>query len=353
MIKPFRLRHARLVARLQRQGVSLDLEEQLTHPRSPLRSALISSFLLPGMGSFTIILDYQEDSTRHLGLAQMRPRPSRPEVDVVFIAPALDAGNGSHALWQRLLTHLCVRTGEWGGQRIYTRLPAEGDEYQVFRNVGFTAYAQEDVFRWEVEQPLPSSAEQLTLRRQTPRDSWDLQRLYTAVTPRAVQSAEGSAQGQWELPNRRWGEQGRRYGYVWESEGEIMAALHIRSGKEGHWLRWLLHDDVLDQAEALAGSALRRLRRSDNLPIYCAVPTYQTGLRTALAGLGFRPLAHQTLMVKHITVRVRDWSLAPAREVQAESVAPTALLRSETVPPAKGNGKRRPPRHPSGFTALL
>ncbi|MFQ5613917.1 MAG: hypothetical protein ACE5H9_17485 [Anaerolineae bacterium] len=352
MIKPFRLRDMRLVARLQRNGVSLDLEEQLTHPRSPLRSALLTSVFLPGRGPFTFILDYQEDSTQYLGLAQMRPRPGRPEVDVVFIAPALDSGNGSHALWQRMLTHLCVRTGEWGGQRIYTRLSPGGDAYQVFRNVGFVGYAQEEVFREGPDAPQPE-VEPLVLRRQTARDSWDLQRLYAAVTPRAVQSAEGSAQGRWELAGRRWGEQGRRYGYVWESEGEVMAAVHIRSGKEGHWLKWLLHDDALDQADALVGASLRLVRSANNLPVYCGVRSYQSGLRGALERWGFCPLTTQTLMVKHIALRIREWSLAPSREVQAESVAPTAFVPSTTKTAAADPEKRKPPRHPSGLTALF
>ena len=46
------------------------------------------------------------------------------------------------AIWQRLLTHLCVQTAERGSLRIYARLPVESDELQLFRNVGFLEYGQ-------------------------------------------------------------------------------------------------------------------------------------------------------------------------------------------------------------------
>ncbi len=136
------MRHLRLVARLQRVGTSLDIEEQLTHPRSPLRSALLNSVLSPRSGPSTFILDQRDENKKLVGLAQMRIRPGRPERDVVFISPSLDAGNGSHAIWQRLLTHLCVQTAERGSLRIYARLPLQSEELQLFRNVGFIEYGQ-------------------------------------------------------------------------------------------------------------------------------------------------------------------------------------------------------------------
>ena len=146
MIRSFRLRDSLLVARLQRAGTSLDIEEQLTHPRSPLRSVLLDTVFNPHAGPSTFILDQQDEHAKLLGLAQMRIRPGRPERDIVFMAPALDAGNGSHATWQRLLTHLCVQTAERGSLRVYARLPVQSDELQLFKNVGFLEYGEEDVY---------------------------------------------------------------------------------------------------------------------------------------------------------------------------------------------------------------
>ena len=146
MIKPFQLRDTLLVLRLQRAGIPLDIEEQLTHPRSPLRSVILNTILHPRRGSSTFILTPQDDNQKQFGLAQMRVRLGQPENDVVFMSPTLANGNGSHAIWQRLLTHMCVQTAERGQLRIYAQLPMQSEELQLFKNVGFLEYGQKEIF---------------------------------------------------------------------------------------------------------------------------------------------------------------------------------------------------------------
>jgi len=280
----------------------------------------------------------------------MQKRPGRPEYVVVFIAPPLNAGNGAHAIWQRLLTHLCVKAGELGGQRLYAGLPSEGEEYQIFRHVGFTAYAQEEVFEWVAKSSRIGEVESLPLRRQRSRDSWGLQQLYATVTPRAVQNAEGSAQAQWDLSRRGWGVYPQRRGYVWESHGEIWAALQIRSSRAGHWLRLLLHPDALDQADALVAAALSRVRCGPGQKLYCAVRTYEAGIQAALTAWGFRPVGSQTLVVKHTTVWAREPAaqLVPALEGHTERPSPVPQSKVLAARRQPGNG-----HHRSNLTALL
>ncbi len=337
MIKPFHLRDSRLVARLQRVGTPLDIEEQLTHPRSPLRSVWLDTLLAPHAGSSTFILDQHDENGRSVGLAQMRARPGRPERDVVFMAPALTTGNGSHAIWQRLLAHLCVQTAERGNLRIYARLPIQSEELQLFRNVGFLEYGQEDIFQLDpaVDRTIISST--LQLRPQQASDGWGLQKLYTTLAPRPVQHAEGLAQGQWSLARPRWGEQGHRHGYVWEVDGELLGALHLRAGKRGYWVRTLLHPDALDQAEALGQAALSLTLERPHLPVYFALREFEAGWRNVLPLLGFTPLTSQTMVVKHMVVRVRKTALMrlPALEqTPPEGAASTLVVRAELTQPA-------------------
>ena len=335
MIRPFHLRDSPLVARLQRVGTSLDIEEQLTHPRSPLRSVLLNSVFAPHAGPSTFILDQQDESGKTLGLAQMRIRSGRPERDVVFMSPALDMGNGSHAVWQRLLAHLCVQTAEQGSLRIYARLPIESDELQLFKNVGFLEYSQEDIYQLNSKVNRAAIQTTLQLRPQQASDGWGLQKLYATLTPRQVQNAEGLAQGQWALTSRRWGEQGRRDGYVWEVQGELLGALHLRAGKCGYWIRTLLHPDALDQSEELVKAALSLTAANMRLPVYFALRQYEAGWQSVLLDLGFEPLTSQMLVVKHMTVRMRKTSLLmPALEKgPPEGAAPTAISHSKIVTP--------------------
>jgi hypothetical protein len=357
LIRPFRLCDAGLVARLQREGVLLDMETCLTHPRSPLSTAVVSSLLLSRTGASTYVVNHKDESGHLLGLAQMRRRPGRPEHVIVFIAPALTPGNGAHAIWQRLLTHLCVKVGEQGGQRLYAGLPGDGEEYQIFRHVGFTAYAQEDVFELVTSPSSLEGVEPLALRRQRSRDSWGLQQLYATVTPRAVQNAEGSARTQWELGRRGWwGSYPHRQGYVWESMDEIWAALQIRSSRAGHWLRMLLHPDALGQADRLVAAALSRVRCAPGQKLYCAVRTYEAGIPSALTGWGFQLVGSQTLAVKHTTVWAREPASQPvhALEGHAESATPSAVRQSKVLSTqTEGHNGHHQPRQPDCIALSL
>jgi hypothetical protein len=324
LIRPFRLWDAALVARLQREGVPLDLETHLTRVRSPLSTAVMSH-VLPGQGSIcTCIADHKDENGGPFGLAQMRQRTNRKEYTIAFISPPLSWGGGAHATWQRLLMHLAVKAGEQGGQRLYAGLPGEGEEYQVFRHVGFTAYAQEEVHRCTDPSRRPTVAP-LPLRRQRERDSWGLQKLYATVTPRTVQTAEASAQYEWELPRRHWPRYPQRQGYVWETSGEIGAALHVRSTAAGHWLRLLLHPDMLDQAPAAVAAAMVHIRVSAGQKTFWAVRTYEAGVSALLNACGFEPVGCQTLVVKHCTVWARESVLqpVPALNGKAEHAAQT------------------------------
>jgi hypothetical protein len=349
------LRDSRLVARLQQAGTPLDIEEQLTHPRSLLRSVLFDVLLSPRVGPSTFILDQQDENGKYLGLAQVRARPGRPERDVVFMSPRLDAGNGSHAIWQRLLTHLCIQTAERGSLRIYARLPLQSDELQIFKNVGFLEYGQEDIYQLDQSvnrSALPSSLE---LRPQQASDGWGLQKLYASLTPRAVQNAEGLAQGQWALTAHRWGEQGRRSGYIWEVGGELLGALHIRAGKQGYWIRTLLHPDALENTEALCQAGLKLTANRPDLPVYFAFRQYEAGWQHVLPQLGFEPLTSQVLVAKPMMVRVREKSpaLMPALEAGPTESAASTIMTRATVAPAKPQNGQRPRHGQKIFTLTL
>lgn len=341
MIKPFQIQNIRLVARLQKKGTTLDMEERLLHPRSPLRAALLAN-LFPAMpGVLTYVLNFKDEKGVHQGLVQSRIRPGRPEQEVIFLSPTLENGNGGHAMWQRLLNHLSIKAGEQGHQRIYARLNPDGEELQIFRNVGFTPYAEEHIFRLDAELYPQNLQNQLGLRRQTSADSWSVQRLYTAVTPHNVQVAEGLAQGQWQINNYPLANQGHRYGLVWENRGEILAVLNIHSGKSGHWIRLMVHPDIDDETTNLLLGGLSLLKNPHHRPVYCSVRTYQTELTSHLFACGFREFGSQQVLVKHIAVRAKDFlsRLLPAFDGNIDAKHATPMMHAQTPSP-KTNGRQ-------------
>ncbi len=184
------------------------------------------------------------------------------------------------------------------------------------------------------------------MRPQQPGDGWGLQKLYAALTPRAVQNVEGLAQGQWDLTRHHWGEQGRRDGYVWEVDGELLGALHIRTGECGYWIRTMLHPNILEKAKALCQAALQLTANKAHLPVYFAFRQYEAGWQNVLPALGFQPLTSQTLVVKPMTVRIREKSPSLMKALETgstEGAAPTMMSRAEMNRPAPKNkaGKQR------------
>jgi hypothetical protein len=346
LIRSFRLHNIVSLKKLQNQGQVLDVEERMVHPRSPLWSALLTR-ILPTMPTITTyLLDMEDETGHHCGLIQMRTRPDRPEQDVIFLAPSLEHGNGSHAVWQRLLTYVSVRAGEYGYHRVYGRLVQGSDEAQIFRNVGFSAYAEEEIYRLDIEKFPALTYPSLNLRKQTTADSWSLQRLYAAVTPRTVQIAEGLAQGQWQLNARFAGGRERRAGYVWEREGEILAALHIRFGKSGNALRCLIHPDVDDQIDALIETGLQVIQKAQpklDKPIFSNIRTYQAEMGTILQEYGFEKVTTQAVMVKHNTVRAKDYlTRLVEAPIEAKAASPTPFVNADIAVSQKTNGRMRP-----------
>ncbi len=357
MIKSFGVRDLLLVGNLQKKGTCLDPEIALTRPYSPLLAALSSYFLMQEAGTSTFILEAMDQSSpstsrrgerspersrrivepsghrRVQGLAQMRQRRGRPEVDVIYLAPSLrqaqdtafSTADEAPTIWHRLLTHLCARAGERGIQRLFARLAEDGEEIETFQQVGFSPYTREDIFRLK---SLPESHRRLdrvVMRPQQAVDAWALQRLYANVAPRLVQQAESLGERGWERSSVDWPLRSRSEGYVLEDNGEIVSYLLFSGGRIGHWMRILLHPQAYDRADEVIQHGLAFLSHYPPCPIYCSVREYEGGLRTPLQDWGFEPFGSQAILVKHTTVRIKEPArkLVPALEKRAEVATPT------------------------------
>jgi hypothetical protein len=325
-----------LVAHLQKNGTLLDLEERLVSPRLPLRSALLSGIYPLAPRTFTYLLNMQDNGQPVQGFVQAQARSGRPELDVVALAPTLGHSDTADLLWQRLLAELCRQAGKMGYYRIYARQETEQAGLGVFKNTGFTPYTEEYLYRLFPSAPFETAHHPLKLRRQTNADGWSIQRLYAAVTPKAVQMAEGLAQGQWEINNYPIGQQGYERGYVWESQGEISAVVYLRTGKQGFLFRILVHPHATAQTTNLVLAGLSLLKNPTNKPFYFSLRSYQHDLRHHLLDCGFTPMASQVVLVKHTTVRARDFlsRLISAFDATTETPQPATptVMQSKTEP---------------------
>jgi len=362
VIRPFGLNDMWLVRRLQGSGVSLAIEHALTHPRSPLWIALTAPWPYAGVGVATYVLDERGASAqvadavdgelpgRAVGFVQLMKRSSRPEADLLYIAPgildeppvldpvscdeaAAGAATNGHdrspagveGIWRHPLCPRATAAPGHGIQRIFASLPEEGPGQSSLRETGYSLYARETVYRLARVAP-GGQAWPPGLRSQLPQDSWALQRLYARGTPKLVQQAEGALVSEAGAPSMSWWEPDRWVGVVWEPAGEVRGAVQVHVGRSGHWMRlWGASALTAREMRTLVDAGLgvlaaARTRRGAAQPVYITVRDYEIGLAGTLTGFGFAPFTDRLRYVKHATATVRELATAPfnVRETRQE-----------------------------------
>lgn len=343
-IRPFGLNDIWLVRDLQRSGVVLAIEQALTHPHQPLWTALTAPWPWAGVGIATFVLDQKAGDRPLTGFVQMMKRATRPEADLLHLAPAASAtpsGQAGFEVWRQLLSHCSLAAASHGLQRIFASTPVGCPEEACLKDVGFSLYTRETVYR-RAESPaelLATSSPAAGSREQLPQDSWALQRLYVRSTPKLVQQAEGALTGEVGSPMLSgsllpWWEPGNWRGVVWEPAGEVRGAVQVHIGRTGHWLRiWGTNEMVARDLRTLVSQGLRQIdlstqaafrRGSRPVPVYATVRDYEIGLSGALIGFGFAPFMERYRFVRHVLAVVRDPASLPAsgplaaREVRQE-----------------------------------
>ncbi len=323
--RAFGLRDVPLVHSLQRSGAPLDLESAIVEPTQPLTAALryYWSRAVGRPTRMTHVIDGREGGQRLRGFIQVTARRTRPEADVVFLAPSLGSRVGVAAgeVWERLLHYTCQQAAVYQRQRIFAKLPAgDSDAIEVFRHVGFAVYAQEHVYRLDrlasAVAPPP-----LALRPYRTKDDWGVQRLFCHAAPRQVQQVECQPGNGWDIPGAMIQRRAQRF--TWEVANEVRGYVSLRRGVHGSWLRVLLDHDDIQHADELVTWGLAQIGPSLR-PVYCCVRSYEPGLQHALQQLGFRVQASSLLLVKHTVAPIKEtvlnWAIVPERGVEA---APT------------------------------
>jgi hypothetical protein len=97
--------------------------------------------------ALTYVLRQHGHGLVHEGFLQMVRRSERPEADLLWLAPSLDAPNGHPAIWNKLLSHLAHDAGSQGIERIYADVPDQPLLVNTFAAVGFQPFCRQTVWR--------------------------------------------------------------------------------------------------------------------------------------------------------------------------------------------------------------
>jgi len=319
------------VYRLQRKGISLDLQRGLIQPYTPLWEAYLAFVTQHAMGQPTYVL---YDPHEGEAFVQVRYRPHQAAADVTYLAPTLGGDGRAAKAWTQLLDGACVESAGRGIQRVFANLAEASAESDIFHQAGFTPYAREDVYCLDTLPAEASRGGKLALRPQQPEDWPAIQKLCVSVTPQRVRQLEGGIALSMGLEKNC-----QRFVLTGESGEDLAAVVSYCIGGQGHWLRLLVHPD----ADHLAGDLVRwsvgRLAGYPPRPVYCTVRQYEGGMRAALAAVGFELCDTRVLMVKHTVAWVKTpiQELVPALKGSAEPVPPAYRINGEAeLQPSNG-----------------
>lgn len=288
-----------------RPPFAMSVDWEVTLPRSldllPWRS------LLPYHVSGACTLVYQEGSQLAAVQAEARPGPDKCTIMRLGLAPQADP-----AILVPLLEALCVHAVDHGAGRVFAAV-ADDEGASLLRRLDFVAYADETIYRMvneeTREEEVTRKAASFAIRPLRSRDVWGVHTLYAAVTPRPVQLLEGLTSDDWEfrLPHRvAWPGLTSEVRLVLEAEAGVGGYLTLTRGSRGHRLEMMVHPQQRVLAGPLLQAGLDVAAHWPPLPVYCGLRGYQGELGQVLESAGFQPMGAQTLMVKEMTVRVRQ-----------------------------------------------
>ncbi len=305
----------RALAELASHGIELDFERLYLSGVSPMTDALAARVSFGNIGAETFVVHGDERKQRALGVVQARPRKNRPEADITFIAPALTYDADAVTTWYRLLAEATRGLGALGCQRLYATVPVENGAEEVFRQAGFTSFTREQIFFLDAPgvraaRAAPqtnAAATDLLMRRMRKRDAWNVLRLYSAITPRPVQSAEAMLTPDGASAKLEdWWENLNGTNYLLERGETLLGLVRITRGRLATWVRFHLTPQPAELLDHAVQQTLALIGKTRTRPVYVAVRDYEGGIRAALTAAGFAPRLERSHMVKHTTVRVRE-----------------------------------------------
>jgi hypothetical protein len=312
-------------------------------PVTASQVSVFSLFRMP-LGAFQPhdpLYVYEEDG-RLAGLARVERNDPRDEWTVVEL-DAIDQGEAGDIRF-RLVQHLLRDGTKWGVVRFHVACADEAGNVELFMQAGFVRYGEEIILRrapGEHWPSLPAEARTVAqrIRPALPLDALQLNRLYTAITPRPVTRLEGYRLADWE----RQGSPGRvprssltpilRFAdiesYVQECPpdgiSELAGFLQVGVAKEEqpHYLRVLVrpeHDptELIRYGLAVIGARTGEAARQRSggperaLGVLTTVRTYESPLDRRLEEHGFRSVAQVSLLLKETLVRVEEPAMVPA-----------------------------------------
>lgn len=283
-----------LVSRLAKSQFLMDATTALARGTNPLEAALLAAVPLADLGLPTLLL--KDEHQGYLG--QIRHRATERLAQIVCLAP-VPHDFDEEVNWLTLIEGLIDVAGRRGAQFVRAEVPeSEYIAIQLLRRAGFAVNSRQIVYRYAPGSPLyPVPPRQVRLRHATDRDTNQILALLGKLVPSLVQQSVSC------------GEQEHFSGFVVETlaEGRLVGYLDVIEGKVGLIIKPFLHPDIFGQEAAqIFAEAIRSLPKSERLPVYISVLSFQDWLKLPLEELDLDVSESYAILVKPVVARVRQ-----------------------------------------------
>jgi hypothetical protein len=318
MIRPVRYRDLAAINSLHKVSTSAQLDWQAgaLPPTWPSTHGTLLEALLPARSAHTYVL---EEGGQIFGFVQARPRSSYDKWDIIRLVAT---GDRPADVWQRLLEYVCVAAGNRRVTKLFANVPEDADELEIFRQIGFYRVTTEESFSLPLSERGSVPPLLAALRPAESRDAFPILQLYSAITPRNVQQAEGLTARDYAPPGGPMSRWLQRLGLTQDSPDTTWAWVAEADAKLFGWLRlrwregrcrmsFLIHPDKRSDFPAMRDYVVGMARATRPCVLGVQVRDYEQEMVPQFEEIGFQSNGKSLLLVKHIAVQVMERRLTP------------------------------------------
>jgi hypothetical protein len=291
--------------RYRRNLYPLDSARILTRG-NPLGAVAMLSYLNPRRNIYTAISTENGNSI----MGQVITKDGDTSARLTFLAPLEESNN----LLPPLIEHLTTQAGEWGAFHLLADVDEDSPILKSLRQAGFAMYAWQRVWRLP---KLDNPGGKLTWREAEDTDWPAIQSLHGQIVPALIQPVDA-------LPKQVTG-------LVCGTAGEIQAYVRVDSGAAGIWLQPLVPPDSTCASEQMTG-LVKAVSSRDGRPVYVCVRSYQAWLESSLEELGAEAGTRQAVMVKRLSMAIKETqpvSVVEQAMVKVKPAAPVSRIESK------------------------
>jgi len=285
--------------------ISLDCAQILTRG-NPLRAVNFLAHLNLTRRIYTAI--HESNSGESL-LGSIRQQEGESFARLTYLAPI----SVLTADVLPLIEHLIAHAKDWGAYLVVAEIEEDSPLFQPLRQGGFSVCSRQRV--WDLSEIELSEESPSFWRRVKDADRLAIQSLQRQLVPPLLQQVEN-----FEHPKR---------GLVCKNV-EMLAYIDALYGARGIFLRPLIHPNVDDVQEKLAGLLVRNLANRRQRPVYFCVRAYQAWVEPLLEEMEASVGPRMVVMVKHLASTQRAEKTIP-RAADAAWANPAAPIQSSKI----------------------